>query len=177
MLIGFIGSQSGMTPFQREELGKILTLKGCSEFIFSDLHGAPTQAADVAVEVGIELFTIHPVQDVRKRTFFQDPRKASAYSQVLTPYIHRTFMNKEIKIRWDKPRTYTAAYDEIIKESAELIAAPKEFKFSVRSAVWMVIKKVWQLKKDNIIIIPPIMRPEDEDISKSQSTSGLSKNS
>jgi len=159
MRISFIGSQSNMTVFQREELSTALKIKECSEFIFCDTVGSELEAAKIAEDNGIKLFTIYPITDVKKRGFFKDPNKLRAYNPFELPFQEID----GVQIKWHPTERYREAHQNAYNDSEFIIACPKEFKFSVRSATWGLIKYVWQTKKDNIIIIPPISRPSEEE--------------
>lgn len=152
MLIGFIGSQSGMTNFQIEELPK--RLAGCTELVHCDIIGATKIACNIAVEqLKIQQFTVHPIVDNRKRIFFADPEKRTKYNKIETPYIDY----HGYKVKWTPIDSYFNIHDRMINTCGVIVAAPKEHKFAINSAVWGVIRRVWKLKKD-IIIIPPIER-------------------
>jgi hypothetical protein len=168
MRVSFVGSQAKMTNFQQENLGKTLKYKGCSEFIFCDLVGAELEAAEIAEREGIKIFTVYPVSDKNKRGFFKDKDKVTSNQRFETPYVARG----DIQIKWHPTELYMPAHLNAYNGSEFIVACPKEFKFSIRSATWGVIKHVWKTKKDNIIIIPPIDRPSEEDIEKFYSQTG-----
>lgn len=157
MIIGFTGSQSGMTQFQQLELGKILQLKGCSEFLFYDTGNSNNTAAHIALNEGVKLFTIYPPEDLRKQFNTFDPHRKMKYNRIETPYIDYT----DLKVKWMPVDKYFKAHEDIINKSALFVACPKEFKFAINSAVWGAIKHAWKTKKD-VIIIPPIERENEE---------------
>jgi hypothetical protein len=161
MIIGFTGSQSGMTHFQKEELKKILQMKECSEFIMGDCIGSDKQAANIAVECGVTIFTVYPPVDIRKRAFFADERKNTAYNQIITPYVERLVLGKPIKIRWMPIKPYLERNKDIVDASAIMIATPKEHKHTIRSGTWSTIRYAWKVKKTDIVIIPPIVREDN----------------
>jgi hypothetical protein len=169
MRISFVGSQSSMTDFQRKELANALNFKECSEFIFCDTVGSELEAAKIAESNGILLFSVHPVADGRKRGYFKDSDKLTINNRVELPYITK----EGVLIKWHPTEPYMQAHQNAYNGSEFIIACPKEFKFSVRSATWGVIKYVWNTKKDNIIIIPPIQRPSEEEFEAFYSTERL----
>lgn len=158
MLIGFTGSQSGMTQFQKDELFKILSMKECSEFIHGDCIGSDAEANNIALSVGVKLFTIHPPSNSHKRAFCFDPNKRFLWNRINTPFVE--IGNEGVKVRWMPIEAYLERNKRIVDSVSLMIATPKEFTHTVRSGTWSTIRYAWKNKKD-IIIIPPIDRPKN----------------
>jgi hypothetical protein len=136
----------------------LLKLKACSELLHTDMIGAEYEANIIALVEGIKVFTLYPVEDVRKRAFNFDAHKETKWNRIVTPYMDR---EGSVKVRWMPIDSYMIQGQNVIDNSNFLIACPKEFKFSHQSATWKRIKYAWSAKKD-IVIIPPIERPEEE---------------
>jgi|SRR5688572_307703 len=160
MIISFSGTQSGMTHFQSEELKKILNLKQCSEFAHGDCVGSDIEAAYIAVDMGINIFTVFPPDRFRRRAFFADEKQITKHNGFLTPYIDVVVRGKNIKVRWMPVEPYLKRNVKMVDYSAMLIATPKEFKHTIRSGTWATIRHAWKSKKDEVVI-PPIERPEE----------------
>ena len=152
MIIGFTGTQSGMTSFQKKELVKILLLKECSEFQHGDCIGADEEANELAtIECGIKLITIHPPLHDVKRAYCFDPKKLMR--QASSNWIQIG----DLRVRWREPLPYLKRNNQIVDEVALMIACPKEDKHTVRSGTWQAIRHAWNIRRD-IIIIPPLER-------------------
>jgi hypothetical protein len=159
MIVSFSGSQSGMTKFQKEELPKILKIKQCTEFAHGDCIGADLEGAMIALECGITVFTIFPPDNYKKRAFFADEKRAMMHNRIFTPYVDRELNGKMIKVRWMPVEPYLVRNTKLVDYGGALVAAPKEYRFTVRSGTWATIRYAWQKKKDEIII-PPVERTE-----------------
>lgn len=162
MLIGFTGTQSGMTSFQKEELAKILNIKQCTEFLHGDCIGADREANDIALKSGVILFTIHPPDNMKKRAFCFDIFMKTKWNRIITPYEN---WSDVIKVRWYPVDAYLKRNQRIVDSVELMIAAPKEHKHTVRSGTWSTIRYAWKSKKD-IIVIPPIDRPQEGELLK-----------
>lgn len=152
MIVGFCGSSSGMTQWQKEEFVKRLADLQCSELYLFDTPGSNVEAANLANEV-VKIYTIYPCADIRKRAFIFDPERKMRFNRIDTPYINYN----GVKVKWKPINTYIASNQEIVNTVPLMLFAPKEHKFSVSSAAWKIISYSWKLKKDQIII-PPIDR-------------------
>jgi hypothetical protein len=158
MLIGFTGSRQGMTQFQKEELAKVLKFKECSEFMHGDYIGSDEQANQIALDVGVSIFTIHPPDNIKARAFCFDTERQFRWNRELTSYYPLAYKGKEIRVRWYPIDTYLKRNHRIVDQCSYIVATPKEFVHSIRSGTWSTIRYAWKSKKD-IIIIPPIERP------------------
>jgi len=165
MLIGFTGSQSGMTQFQKDESRKILIEKECSELVFGDCIGSDLQVATIALTVGVRIFTIHPPDNPNKRAWAWDQDKTTKNNRIITPYINKI----GISVRWYPVCNYLKRNHHIVDQVALLIATPKEFQHTLRSGTWSTIRYAWKTKK-NIIIIPPVDRPIEANSSETELT-------
>ena|SRR5882724_12210557 len=129
--IGFTGTQQGMSKEQKEFLEYILSetakVYKYGEFHHGDCTGADSEAHDIA-EKYLKC-VIHPPDIMAKRAFkkAEDIRKTK-------PYLDR---NKDI-----------------VNETEQLIATPKEFEERLRSGTWSTIRYARKLKKRITIIYP-----------------------
>lgn len=155
MTIGFIGSQKGMTDFQKSELIKLLASFQCSEFIHGDCIGADAEAHDLAKASGVSYFTIYPPEDPKKRAY-KDNRER--WDRTYDWYQFQGNKGNYF-IRWHMPLPYLKRNRLIVDASALLIATPKEFKNTMQSGTWSTIRYGWlREKKDpnfKVIVIPP----------------------
>lgn len=160
MIIGFTGTQQGMTRYQKEYLVEILKLKGCSELHHGDCIGADNQAATIALDNGVTQFVVHPPLHDYKRAYWMNEKKARM--ELFVGY-HEISSNNSISVRvkWMEPYKYLERNKHIVESTALMIAAPKEHTHSLRSGTWATIRYAWKTKRD-IIIIPPIERPDDD---------------
>lgn len=126
MIIGFTGTQIGMTALQKEIFENLICgLKG--EFHHGDCIGADAEAHDIA-EKYLEC-VIHPPIISAKRAF----KKANRICETLN-YLAR---NKAIVIACER-----------------MIATPKEFAEQVRSGTWSTIRYAKNSMKSTMIIFP-----------------------
>lgn len=160
MIVGFTGTQNGMTLWQKKELVKVLKHYQCTEFIHGDCIGADKEANDIALGIGITIFTIYPpIHDYKRAYCFNEQKRAMH----LIPSYHDVMVdNKIIKVKWNEPHPYLERNKFIVDAVPLLIACPKEFRHTVRSGTWATIRYAWKTKK-NDLIIPPIERPEDNE--------------
>ena len=160
MRVGFIGTQSGMTNFQKEEVRNMLAFLKATEFCHGDSLGSDSESNKIAMEYGIKNFTIFPPSESRKRAYcFLLPEMT---------YNWHTIINAStgiINVRWMPVDTYLNRSKHIIDNTDYIIACPKEHQHNIKSATWSAIRYAWKIKK-NITIIPPIKREEENDDKK-----------
>lgn len=158
MVIGFTGTQSGMTQFQKDTFASILTLHSVTELHHGDCIGADEEANRIALYEGIKIFSIHPPSNHNRRAFCFDEEQATKFNHVLTDY-------KELissRVRWYPVKPYLERNQEMIDVVEMSIATPKEYHHTLRSGTWATIRYAWKIKK-HIVIIPPVDRPKEEE--------------
>lgn len=155
MLISFIGSQARLTDFQQKYFVEILQRKECTELITGDCIGAEDDALELALQNGIKNISIYPCDNPTKRAFRLDPTQITRRLSVPLDWISIG----DVKVRFFPCAPYQKSKEQIIDSGALVIAAPKEFKMTFQSACWRSIRYAWKVKKDSIIIIPPVERP------------------
>ena len=74
MIIGFTGTQVGLTPHQTQMLWTLLAAEGIEEFHHGDCVGADAQAHAMAVGLGIPVI-IHPCTIEAKRAYCEGARE------------------------------------------------------------------------------------------------------
>ncbi len=158
MIIGFTGTQQGMTDFQKDFLFKILKEMGCTEFHHGDCIGADLEANHIALGAGADIFSIHPPNNWHKRAFCFDPEMETKYVKVITEFKSIGTLS----VRWCPTKPYLERNQDIINDTALLIAAPKEFHHTLRSGTWATIRYAWKNKKP-VTIIPPVSRMEEKE--------------
>lgn len=156
MKIGFTGTQSGMTNFQKIALLETLQHFKCSEFCHGDCIGADKEANNIALEFGIKVFTIFPPLEGKKRAWvFNREHQKMGYEW--NPIIFSS--GNLINVRWMPSDTYLESRKHLIDNVEHFIAAPKEYEHSIKSAVWSVIRYAWKVKR-GVTIIPPVIRED-----------------
>lgn len=151
MIIGFTGTQKGMTSFQKEELAKFLKLKECSEFTHGDCIGSDEQANNVALELEINVFTLFPPTGTIKRAFCFNKERDLFNDDCKWREING------VKVRWFPKDDYLKRSKKIVEHCQIMVATPKEFEHTLRSGTWATIRYAWKIRKD-IVIIPPVNR-------------------
>lgn len=151
MIIGFTGTQRGMTQFQKDELKSLLQLKGCQEFTHGDCIGSDCEANDIALSVGVKIFTIFPPTGTTKRGYCFNVDK---------DLMNDDFQWREVNgvnVRWWPKDEYLKRNQKIVEHCQLMIATPKEYEHTLRSGTWATIRYAWKMKRD-ITIIPPVNR-------------------
>lgn len=142
MIIGFTGTQKGMTKYQKEMIPQILKLKNATEFIHGDCIGADAEVNQIALDYGIKIFTLYPSTIERKRAWcFNSPVTGDTFARIR------------------KPQPPLIRNKQIVDNCHWLIACPKEFEHTLRSGTWATIRYAWKIKRD-LTIIPPVEREE-----------------
>lgn len=131
MIIGFTGTQIGMTANQKEKLNEIFedlaAVEMFSQFHHGDCVGADSEAHDIA-EKYFEII-IHPPLKSIKRAF-----------------------KKSNKIMI--PKSYLERNQNIVRACNLLIVCPKEYQEQIRSGTWFTFRQAQRNKKSWIIIYP-----------------------
>jgi hypothetical protein len=129
-VIGFTGTQRGMTAAQKKVFQGMISLYQPSGFHHGDCIGADAQAHDIVTEIiGFGIITIHPPIDNRKRAY-----------------------KKGYKIEEEK--SYLDRNMDIVMASDILIATPKDYEEKVRSGTWATIRYANKARLKTIIIYP-----------------------
>lgn len=155
MIIGFSGSQSGMTPFQQEEFMKLLEQFKPTEFHHGDCIGSDLSAHKYFVAYHItndkvqRKLVIHPPENNYKRAFAVRNMK-----EVVKDTLRNCLYKLVIEER--EPFAYLTRNRHIVEACQLLIATPKEFDHTYRSGTWTTIRHAWKLKRQYIIIPPKV---------------------
>lgn len=136
MIIGFTGTQIGMTDFQKCKFYELLDDLHVKEFHHGDCIGADADAHNLVVEYfknKLGVFTgkiiIHPpIKDI-KRAFCKA----------------KTIL---------EPKDYISRNHDIVDASELIIATPKEFEEQMRSGTWATVRYTKKTNKRLIIIYP-----------------------
>lgn len=158
MIASFVGSQNGMTKWQENELAKVFKHLNIAEICYRDYIGSDIIAIRVALSCGIKNFHIYPINDSKKRGF-SFPTSNLLYKWI--SYNDERYGTVYYKL--EPVQAPLLAGSAIINDSQLLIATPKEFTNSIRSATWAVIRKAWHAKKE-VITIPPVDREEPSNV-------------
>ena len=138
MIIGFTGTQKGMSAYQMEQVKfKIKQLNDSigsstlwgnrfTEAHHGDCIGADEQFHNICVELGIPV-VIHPPENDSKRAFCQS-------GTILAP------------------KDYIARNHDIVDAVEYMIATPFEFNEQLRSGTWATIRYAKKKKKSIITI-------------------------
>jgi hypothetical protein len=129
MIVGFTGTQQGMTDEQKEKLKQFFLSFPPSELHHGDCIGADNDAHLIASELSIPV-VVHPPKNATKRAF------TNGYSKLLNkkPYLERNH--------------------DIVDECNVLFACPKSSKEQLRSGTWATIRYAKKQQKEIIIIYP-----------------------
>jgi len=153
MIIGFTGTQSGMTPFQHDEFMRLLDQFAPTELHHGDCIGADKRANDLFLAYHIlndgvqRKLVIHPPENNYKRAFVMDHLKGSVVNALMNCLYKLVLEERE-------PFAYLTRNRHIVDACEILIATPKEFEHTMRSGTWATIRYGWKLKKE-CIVIPP----------------------
>ena len=133
--------------------------------VHGDCIGADIEAATIALESCIGIFTVYPQNtDSKKRAWFLNPKKiisneTAQYIETLAPTEIYPDSPRYIKVKWMPAKAPLERNQDIVNASSILLAAPKEFSHTVRSGTWATIRRAWQKqrlnKTFNVVIIPP----------------------
>jgi hypothetical protein len=128
MKLGFTGtgSKPGMDAGQQLQFMNFLMDNGVTELHHGDCIWADAQADAIAKKLGIHVVT-HPPTDNKKR----------AYCHGIGSNGKRHNHDNQTE-RWPKP--YLVRNHDIVDETEQLFAAPKELAEVVRSGTWATIR-------------------------------------
>lgn len=129
IIVGFTGTQLGMTGQQLEAFRLKLIELACTEFHHGDCIGADAQAWEIARS--LELRTIcHPPKREIKRA--------------------NTYPNDETRA----PHDYLVRNRHIVEESDFLVACPAQMTEQLRSGTWATIREARRQGKVVYVILP-----------------------
>lgn len=155
MIIGFSGTQKGMTEFQKENLKMLLDKFKVTEFVHGDCIGADSQANDIALDLGCNKFTIFPSNIHKKRAWKFNSDKDLNKKWLLS------LVDGNL-VRWGTILPPLERNALIVQHSEILIACPKEHRHTIQSGTWATIRRGWKKAKLDktykVIVIPPINR-------------------
>lgn len=131
IIIGFTGTQEGMTEEQFQIVLSLVNIYNPSSVHHGDCIGADYQFHEiVSYHANNRTFiTIHPPEDSSKRAFCR------GYELIL------------------KPKPYLDRNRDIVDRSTILIAAPKS-KEVLRSGTWATIRYARKINRPHIIVMP-----------------------
>jgi hypothetical protein len=135
MIIGFTGTQKGMTSYQMSKCYKVLERHNPTEVHHGDCIGSDSQFHDIAMGLDIAI-VIHPPINPAKRAF------------------------KEDYFRRHPAVDYLVRNNHIVNQCEILIATPETVEEELRSGTWATIRAARKADKV-VIIIPPAHRMED----------------
>lgn len=173
MKIGFTGTQSGMTNFQKSMVETILKAEKCEEFLHGDCVGSDYEANNIAREF-IPYITIFPPDNPNKRAWCFNPMKDvnkkwewEEFRELIEGNLDNLSEDSQViyrvnKVRWAPRAPYLERNKHIVDNCEIMIACPKEVEHTVRSGTWSTIRYAWRVKR-KITIIPPIVRDEVEE--------------
>ena len=129
MIIGFTGTQNGMTMLQLAALRRLLVSLGQgNEFHHGDCIGADAEAHEVAESLGM-FIVVHPPENSVKRAY----KKGNIVRNSL-PYLARN--------------------REIVLVSEFIIGCPKEATEQLRSGTWSTLRCALRERKPYAVIKP-----------------------
>lgn len=119
MIVGFTGTQEGLSEKQKDFLYNFFDLMKIEEFHHGDCIGADEQAHDLFVANMDKTVTIHPPIISSKRAYCSN-KGSSMYNNILVL----------------PEKDYLARNHDIVDASDMLIVCPKTSKEEVRSGTW-----------------------------------------
>ena len=122
---GFTGTQEGMTAQQIKVVRRLLD---GSEFHFGDCIGADKEAYTIACKNGMYIIK-HPPINQSKQAFCEADAER-------------------------EPKEYLDRNHDIVDESDEMLATPKEHDEQLRSGTWATIRYARKVGRKLIIIYP-----------------------
>jgi hypothetical protein len=125
-IVGFTGTQRGMTPEQKNEFKSLIEAINPVEFHHGDCIGADEQAHYIVADT-VDV-VIHPPIDPKKRAFCQG-----------TTLTEKPFLKRN---------------HDIVDAASVLIAAPGETNEVLRSGTWATIRYAHKTNTRTIIIYP-----------------------
>lgn len=128
MLVGFTGTQRGMTEAQWCAFWPLILARGPGQFHEGDCIGSDAQAAHAARLAGLHIVG-HPPTNDSKRAFFPADE-------------------------WRKPYPYLVRNHNIVDASQEMIATPGEFEEQLRSGTWATIRYARRIGRRLLVILP-----------------------
>ena len=129
MILGFTGTQDGMTQKQKEEFVALLSKYSVDEFHHGDCVGSDFEAACFVRKNEKVIIYSHPPINEYKRAFFK--------SDIILPKKDFLVRNKDI-----------------VNACDILIATPKEMEEVLRSGTWSTIRYAKKLEKEFIVLFP-----------------------
>jgi hypothetical protein len=128
MIIGFTGTQRGMSDRQKKGLRvHLLVAEPGSELHHGDCFGGDEEAHEMALELGLRI-VIHPPLNNSKRAFCKG-------AHLVLP-----------------PKYYIDRNHDIVDVSALLIAAPKTDEEEVRSGTWATVRYARKMDKQRLLL-------------------------
>lgn len=131
MIVGFTGTQGGMTVWQMARVSEILKEKECSVLIHGDCVGADCDADIVADSLEIKR-QIRPC-DIDNKRAHCEYNGAEQISEPTAPLVRNHL---------------------IVDDCDVLIACPKGFSEELRSGTWATIRYARKVGKEVIIVWP-----------------------
>jgi len=136
IIVGFSGTQQGMTAFQETTVRSLLRWLKPAEVHHGDCVGSDEEFDKICVELGIYRCS-HPPEDEKKRAFCKTEEE-----RMPAPYLVRNL--------------------DIVKESQILIATPKEPYEVTRSGTWSTYRRAKHLKRAICLVLPEEFRIEGD---------------
>lgn len=130
MILGFSGTQYGMTDLQREAFLRVIDWREVAEFHHGDCIGADSDAHDIVLDIGNIPIYIHPPILSGKRAFCNFA-----------------------KYRFEE-KPYLARNKDIVDMCHLLVACPKGLKEELRSGTWATIRYAQKMGKPVVILAP-----------------------
>ncbi len=132
MIIGFTGTQRGMTPKQKDRFYDKIVELDATEFHHGDCIGADEEADNIVRTIGGIRIVIHPPDNDAKRAFCN----ARGLSMVC------------------EPKPYLERNHDIVDACETMIATPGETTEQLRSGTWATIRYAKKKQKPGIILVP-----------------------
>lgn len=140
IVLGFTGTQKGMTPEQFEHLSEQMVSAsrvgaGNTEFHHGDCRGADAEAHALAFHFGYKI-VIHPPVVPDKRAFCNN---GGFYTPSTTVLEEKDYMERN---------------QDIVDVCDVLLATPDQMHSRLRSGTWATVRRAYDAKKPVVLIYP-----------------------
>jgi hypothetical protein len=143
MILGFTGTQKGMTDRQISSITQLLLKLRPTEWHHGDCIGADDESHMIARSIGTPRIVVHPPVDPKKRAYVEH----GALSIIECGSQPFTLIVRE-------PKPYIERNHDIVDESNEIIATPGTPYEELRSGTWATVRYAQKVGKKVTLIMP-----------------------
>lgn len=130
MIVGFTGTQHGMTKAQRAAFRRLVLELGVTTFHHGDCVGSDAQAHNTVRKRTTAKLVIHPPSNEGKRAF----SKHATFTYKAAPYLERN--------------------RNIVNRCQLLVATPGGMSEELRSGTWFTVRYARKIKRPIVLVYP-----------------------